>query len=55
MQIQFDDGRELDIHPGSFVYTKDESGSDSYREWKDLSATGRQKFENIIDVAEGLI
>jgi hypothetical protein len=32
MQIQFEDGRQLDIHPGSFVYFKDAYGADSYFE-----------------------
>ena len=53
MQIHFDDGRELDIHPGSFVYTKDSSGIDSYTEWGDLSGADQQKFEGIVDDLSG--
>ena len=49
MQIQFGDGREMDIHPGSFVYTKDSSGNDSYQEWSDLSIADQRKFESIVD------
>ena len=49
MQIQFEDGRELDIHPGSFIYFRDTSGSDSLFEWDDLSVEDQARFEKIED------
>jgi hypothetical protein len=49
MLIQLDNGQELEITRGSFVYTKDSNGVDSYTEWKDLSVADQRKFESIVD------
>ena len=48
LQIQFDDDRELQISPGSFVYTKDSDGWEFYREWLDLNAEEKQRLELLI-------
>lgn len=52
MLIQFDDGRELQICQGSFVFQKHKTGGvsteETYREWQDLKAEEQQKFEVLV-------
>jgi hypothetical protein len=48
LQIQFDDDRELEISPGSFVHTKDSDGWECYRGWFDLNTEEKQRLELLI-------
>lgn len=53
IEIQVDDGRELKVSQGGFIYYKGADGKDTYWEWEHLAAD--EKFEAIFAGARALV
>jgi hypothetical protein len=54
IEIYADDGRELKMSRGSFIYYKDADGKDTYWEWEHIAGIA-EKFDAIFEEASVLV
>jgi hypothetical protein len=55
IEIQADDGRELKMSKGSFIYFKDAGGNDSYWEWEHIAGIAAEfdpLFARAVDLVD---
>jgi hypothetical protein len=54
IEIHLDDGRELKMSKGDFIYYKDTDGIDTYWEWEKIAPT-QEKFDALFKEAADIV